>query len=537
LTRAAIYTRVSTDEQAAEGYSLADQEQQALAKIGREGWTHVGTYSDAGLSGANRDRPALSRLLADLDGIDVLVLAALDRLGRDMFHLGELFERFKDASVRVESLRETIADDGSAGSFLGRGMVALFADYERRIIRERTKAGVIARVRKGGYHGSFTPMGYKRNDGGLVIVRAEASIVRRIFREYLAGVPQLQIARALNRERVPTRRGGKWSSSTIRDLLRNPVFVGKVRISGEVHDGTHRPIIERKTWDRAKALLDANVDTAGTRARRRGNYLLIGGLLRCGECGEALTPSTQKNPKAPPRETYRCNGRGKHGSDFCSQGPISRAAVDSAVRKHFARVGLSIAETRNAVERASTAQRTEVVEQRERAEKEVSSAKAALARVRRDYTRGAISAEDWSDLRPDLEEELRAAVGALTLLKKQEAAVLAAANVGDVEKRVSELKEALAADVQDAESVEAVRAALQRIYSKFTFHRPGTIDLDDLYEGNPFLDATSAAGEGVIVVEPRPDAVLGLGDYEQPVLRREPLEQAGSRVRRTLVQL
>jgi hypothetical protein len=128
-----------------------------------------------------------------------------------------------------------------------------------------------------------------------------------------------------------------------------------------------------------------------------------------------------------------------------------------------------------------------------------------------------------------------AASAALERLKEQEALVLVATNVTDVERRVSELREALAADVQDAESVEAVRAALQRIYSKFTFYRPGSIDLDNVYEDNPFMDATEAVGEGLIVVEPRRDAVLGLGDYEQPVLRREPLGEAGSKVWRTLV--
>jgi site-specific DNA recombinase len=540
--RAAIYTRVSTDEQATEGYSLGDQERQALARIEREGWEHVGTFSDPGVSGADRERPGLSALLDALDRIDVVVLAALDRLGRDMFHVGELFETFQAAEVRVESLRETLKDDGSASSFLGRGMLALFGDYERRVIKERTKAGVNARVRKGHFHGSFVPMGYKRGDDGLVPDAKAAKVTKRIFREYIAGRPLLGISQDLDREGVPTVRGGRWSPTTVRDMLKNPVFIGKVSINGEVYDGLHKPIIDKRTWDRAQALLNATKGTSGLRARPRGKYLLIGGLLRCGECGEAMTPSTQRNPKSQDRETYRCLGKSKFGSATCSQPPVTRALVDRAVWGHFSRVGLSVEETKAVIEKAAAHGLAEVTEQRERAEQEAAQAKAALDRVKADYTSGAISAADWKELRADLEPAAKAADAALAQVREREEEAKAAGDLGDAEtetlKYLAELRAALAGEVSEGTSIEAVRAALLRVFEKFTIHRAGTFDLEKLWDDDPFTGATDTAdGEYLILAEPRAEAVLGLGDEEQPVLRREPLGEARSKARLRLVQL
>ncbi len=529
-TRAAIYTRVSTDEQATEGYSLGDQEQQARTRIEREGWQHAGTYSDPGVSGAERDRPGLRRLLADLDGIDVVVLAALDRLGRDMFHVGELFEQFQAAEVRVESLRETLTDDGSAASFLGRGMVALFGDYERRVIRERTKAGVNARIKQGRFHGP-APTGYQHKDGSLVVVPEGVTIVKRIFREYVGGATLLSIAKALDREGVPTVRGGRWAPSTVREMLRNVVYIGKVRAGDEVIDATHKGIIDRKTWNRAQALMEATKGTSGTRMRRRGRYLMLGGMLRCGECGEAMTPNTQRNPKADDRETYKCRGRSVFGAETCSQPPITRALVDNAIWNHFRRVGLSIEQTRTAIEKATAAQQHEVVEQRTRAERETAQATAALERVKRDYTSGAITAADWNELRADLEPAAEAAEAALAQLRERETAVAEAGEAVDAEAEtlmyLAELRAAVAGEVTSEASVEAVRSALLRLFERFTLHRAGTVDLDSLWDEDPFVDATST-GDYLILVEPRADAVRGLGLDWQPVLHREPLGGMGN---------
>jgi site-specific DNA recombinase len=271
---AAIYTRVSTDEQAREGYSLGEQERSCRERIEREGWQLAGVYSDPGKSGADRERPGLTRLLADLGQIDVLVIPALDRLGRDAAYLLELYDRFADAGVRVESVRgESLSGEGAA-DFFSRGALALVADFERRRIKERTREGVRARLRSGLPQGQ-APLGYRREGGGLVKAPDEAPIVRRVFREYVAGRPMLQIARALNAEGVPTKRGGKWAASTVRGMLRCELYVARP-------PWQHDAIVDEATFDRAQSLLGP-VSVGRTRAAPRRRYIFVGGLLSCGE--------------------------------------------------------------------------------------------------------------------------------------------------------------------------------------------------------------------------------------------------------------
>lgn len=527
--RAATYSRVSTDEQAQHGHSLAEQERLCAEFAADQGWELVEAYSDAGISGATADRPALQGMLADVDRFDVLIVWSQDRIGRDVLAVGKVAAALDAAGVRIESLTGSIELSTPEGQ-LNWHVNSAVAQFQRQRNAEAVRMALAARVRKGGFHGGHAPMGYRHENGSLVVVPEGAAIARRVFREYVAGQPLLAIAKGLDRERVPTVRGGRWAAATIRDMLKNPAYVGKVRINGEVHDGSHEGIIDAATWDRAQALLNATKGTKGKRARRRGQYLMLGGMLRCGECGEAMTPSTQRNPKADDRETYRCRGRNHFGAEYCSQPPVTRSIIDEAVWQHFARVGLSVEETRTAIERASASAAAEVAEQRARAERDAAKAAAAVARVKADYTSGAITAADWRDLRAELEPEAAAAEAAVAQLREREAEATKAGELVDAEETtlhyLAQLRAALAGEVTSAENVEGVRAALLRIYERMTLHRADAIDLDALADDDPTVDAT-AAGEYLIVVEPRPEAVRGLDDLWAPVLRREPLGGMG----------
>jgi len=129
-TRAAIYTRVSTDRQAEEGFSLDEQQRRGLAHIDRLGWQHAGTYREEGVSGAERHRPQLDRLLGSLDDVDAVIVPSLDRLGRSTRNLLELYDLFEDRGVALVSLRDNVDTSTPMGRMM-RTVLSAVAEFER----------------------------------------------------------------------------------------------------------------------------------------------------------------------------------------------------------------------------------------------------------------------------------------------------------------------------------------------------------------------------------------------------------------------
>ena len=263
----------------------------------------------------------MNRLLADLETVDVVVVAALDRLGRDMFHVGELFERFEAERVKVESLRETLTDDGSAAAFLGRGMLSLFGDFERRRIAERVRDGIASRSRSGKPWGEPS-YGYRTGKDGWVVNASEERIARRIFRlRAQQALSYSGIARKLNGEGVKTRRGAKWTASVVQRLLSGRAVLGEFNHAGEWHRGSHEPIIDPATWEAAQAIgeQESKFTPRGGGGPVPKRHLFVRGFLRCGICGEAMLPRadgdryvcrTRKQSVARTRaRCRRCDGR------------------------------------------------------------------------------------------------------------------------------------------------------------------------------------------------------------------------------------
>jgi site-specific DNA recombinase len=495
--RAAVYTRVSTDEQAREGYSLGEQERSCVERIAHEGWTPAGVYSDPGQSGADRDRPGLARLLAALDQIDVVVLAAFDRLCRDAAYFFELSARFAEAGVQVVSLRgETMSGDDSA-SFLSGGIMAVFADYERRRIKERTRDGVRARLRAGLPQGQ-APYGYRREGGGMVVVEDEVPSVRRVFNEFVGGRPLKQIAEGLNKSNVPTKRGGQWAASTVRGMLRCALYVGRMR------DGTpaqHEPIVDEELFARAQALIGP-VSVGRTRSGPRRRYIFTGGMLRCGECESAMTPKSQGK-----RDTYICRGRSQLGKD-CSQGPVSRTEIDDAVFAHFDKLLHDLDATIARVGEAAREALDETNALLAQAERAANQAAARIERVKRAFQDDKIDAEDWREQRDQLTAEQEAAEAEVKRLRK-------AAKRRPPVQSLAQLRNAVATEVAEAPNVDAVRAVLRATYEGFVLHR-GLAP-----EGITAADAGALeAGDYFILMDPRDDAWVYLGLDDEPELRR-----------------
>ena len=293
----AAYLRVSTEEQAREGLSLAVQEDACRRAALADGATSVRVYSDPGYSGSSTDRPALQELLRDLADYQAIYLWRLDRLSRRLLDQVTLARRFVDSGVRLVSVTDAV-DYSTAEGRLHLHLRASVAEYEVEQVRLRTRAALEHRAQQGYYHGADAPLGYARvrgEDGRpiasrpLVIVPDEARLVRRLFRAYAQGASFKHLAQQLQAEGVTGRRGGGWHASRVRRILTNPAYLGMVRYRGELYEGLHDAIIGAQLW---ATVQERRKRRATVHPRSREGSL--GPLLRCGDCGGRMVLSTSR---------------------------------------------------------------------------------------------------------------------------------------------------------------------------------------------------------------------------------------------------
>jgi site-specific DNA recombinase len=224
LNRAGLYLRVSTDDQAAEGYGLEVQRERCRAQAIAKGWTIAGEYPDEGLSGTKdiSGRPALAALMAEAEAghIDAIIVLALDRLGRKTKIVLDLAERCREMGIALVSCKESLDTSTPQGQFV-LTMFAALAQLERDTIVERTTAGRNQRGKRDGEKGGRVPLGYVRTAAGAILIDENcATIVRRIYALRDSGLTMQAIADALSG--VTTSRGGKrWYASSVREVLLN----------------------------------------------------------------------------------------------------------------------------------------------------------------------------------------------------------------------------------------------------------------------------------------------------------------------------
>jgi site-specific DNA recombinase len=510
--KAILYAAKSTEDIRG---SITTQLQDARNMADRQGWDIAGEYAEQAVSAWKSDRgPQLKAAMRHAEDMSpcVLLVQHSDRLargdGRSARHLGELYFWAIKAGVELRSVQ----DDATFTNPL-----LTFAMGERNAEDSRRKslavaAGMRRRSEAGKHHGGPRPYGYEYQDGGLVMVSAEAEIVRRIYTEYLAGRSLTAIARDLHRESVSTARGRRWRQSSVSGVLANPIYTGHLRSNGEVLDGLHEPIVETDDWERAQGMLTSRKNKGRGRPPR-GDHLFRGGLLRC-ECGEAMVPRTNGS-----YQMYYCNGRSKLGRDYCDMPHVRRVEIDSAVYRYFEQVGLDIEATRQTLAEARDRKLAEVSALRLQAEAETRKAEERLSRVRRDYTDGHLDVSDWQQFRLELTGELDAAAAEAERLSAQEREVLQWAELRDAEadtwRLLSDVRAAIAGEVRDTEGINAVRAALSRTFESFVLRRTA-----------PRVHVELIA-EPKLLIEPivRERAVRGYTEHLRPVLEREPLNQ------------
>jgi len=303
------------------------------------GWRILPThYDDGGFTGANIDRPAFQRLLADIDDgeIDIVVVYKVDRLSRSLLDFAQVMDLFQRAGVDFVSVTQNFSTADAMGR-LTLNMLMSFAEFEREMISERTRDKIAASRRKGLWTGGPVPLGYDVREKKLVINPVEAPVAREVFELYVAHKSAVMVAGILNREKRKTKRrranngnvrGGKaWNKNSVLRVLRNPVYAGFMPYGDELHDGEHEALIDKETFERAQAILDKRKDCG--RKRGRNPAYLLAGILRC-TCGGAFTPASTRT-RGKEYRYYRCVTRDKNGDEACSARPLPAGTIEEFV--------------------------------------------------------------------------------------------------------------------------------------------------------------------------------------------------------------
>lgn len=316
--RVAIYVRVSTQEQAKEGYSIQEQIDRLTKYCEAMGWEVYKVYTDPGFSGGDTNRPGLQAMIKDIKKgrVNKVVVYKLDRLSRSQKDTLNLIEdEFLKTGVDFVSMSENFDTSTPFGRAIV-GILAVFAQLEREQIKERMAMGKEARAKEGKWNGGQnSPLGYDYIDGELIINAFEALQVKEMFELASQNVSSYKITELFNEKGYNTRYG-TWESSTIRRSLRSKVYLGYTKYNDTWNKGTHDPIISQELYDQVQSILDKRADDYNSSRGHGKINSYLGGYLFCSHCHGKYTKITSKRKKPSGEgyyvyEFFGCNSRTK----------------------------------------------------------------------------------------------------------------------------------------------------------------------------------------------------------------------------------
>lgn len=307
--RAAIYIRVSTEEQAEDGLSLAAQEARCRARAEADGATSCVVFSDPGISGKTLDRPGLRALLETLGDYDRLYVYDLSRLSRDLLDQLTIERRLIAAGVTLVSLSDPIDHSTASGRMVGRVKGAV-DQFEREQLAERVKLAMAQRASEGRWNGC-PPFGYTwaRDEAGrslgYIVPDERAPLAASLFARYARGESLSELAQWLEAQGVRGVRGSAcWRAGDLGDMLRSRTYIGQVAYAGAIYDGQHEAIVPVATWQRVQERLARRAQTH-PRARDRS----LSPLLRCAVCGGPVSLYVVRNAAGTAYDRYHCSAR------------------------------------------------------------------------------------------------------------------------------------------------------------------------------------------------------------------------------------
>lgn len=308
--RCAVYTRKSSEEGLDQEYNSIDAQRDAghayVASQRAEGWIPVADdYDDPAFSGGNMERPALKRLMLDIEAgkIDVVVIYKIDRLTRSLTDFSRMVEVFERRGVSFVSVTQQFNTTTSMGRLMLNVLLS-FAQFEREVTGERIRDKFAASKRKGMWMGGVPPLGYDIGDRKLVLNAKEVQLIRHIFTRFVELGSTTKLARELRLDGVTSkawttqegkvREGKPIDKGLIYKLFLNRIYLGEVHHQGQWYPAQHERIVSQQMWDDVHAILATNGRTRGKNTRSTTPFLLKGIVF--GRDGRALTPwhSTKK---------------------------------------------------------------------------------------------------------------------------------------------------------------------------------------------------------------------------------------------------
>lgn len=454
--RCAVYTRKSTDKGLDRDFNSLDAQREAceafIASQAAEGWTLVDEeYSDGGYSGATAERPALERLLRDVEAgkVDCVVVHRVDRLSRSLLDFAKIIEALNRRGAAFVSVTQQFNTSNSMGR-LTLHILLSFAQFEREMIAERTRDKIAASKRRGKWCGGHPPMGYDLDPRGgkLVVNHEEAERVCEIFRLYIEKGSLLAVVDDLRRRGWTTKtwtsrngrawRGKLFDKTALSRLLRNHAVAGLLEYRGEVHEGEHEALVPVETWRKVQEMLAKHGRSGGTDVRNKHNALLKG-VLRCGPCASAMTP-THANRKGRKYKYYSCVRSQKLGAKMCPTRSVAAGDIEAFVVERIRGIARDPALVAETIAQARLQQRADasaLEAERDRRAADVRDVNEEIRRLLADA--GSRPGDRISGKLADLQERLRVAELQLGEAEEKRGAI------GDAEIDEGDLRAALAA--------------------------------------------------------------------------------------------
>jgi site-specific DNA recombinase len=344
----AIYCRVSTEEQASEGYSISAQLQTLRQYAHLYGWQIAEEYVDEGISGKDiKGRPAMQRLISDVDKnkFQAVLVWKISRLSRNMLDTLVLLDKFEEYDVKFISYSENFDTSSPIGKLVVQ-LMASIAEMERNTLSENVKLGMTQRAKEGSWNGGVV-FGYDSIEKELIVNQKEAETVQLIFTLYAEGNGLKAITNHLNKAGYRTKRGRHFSINGIATILDNPIYVGNIRwlqvenwdkkrrrgknANPILVEGQHEAIIPNELWN----IVQARRKSKSFKQRQSNELFLLSSILRCPDCGQGMVPSittsTRKDGTKRKHRYYVCGVFHNKGSSACKANSVKAYDAEDAV--------------------------------------------------------------------------------------------------------------------------------------------------------------------------------------------------------------